>query len=117
MTGAPTWLIPNSTLNNCFPSINFKIGSLPCSVHGDSAENQRNSVFPTTHGSLVQLDGSVSIKSMKGCWNNNTKGEIGPELSWPRQGVLRGVMNRFGENSKFVSPGERLRVGAGALVS
>ena len=61
--------------------INFKIGGLSCSVHGDSAENQRNSVFPTTHGSLVQLDGSVSIKNTRGWWNNNTEGEIRPELS------------------------------------
>jgi hypothetical protein len=48
-------------------------------------------VFPAMGGGLVQLDGSVSIKSMEGCWNNNTEGEIGPELSWSRRGVLRGV--------------------------
>jgi hypothetical protein len=40
-------------------------------------------------GGLVQSDGSVSIKSMEGCWNNNTEGEIGPELSWPRVGGSR----------------------------
>jgi hypothetical protein len=39
MTGAPTWLTPNSTLNNCFPSINFTSGALIRPVHGDSADN------------------------------------------------------------------------------
>jgi hypothetical protein len=50
-------------------------------------------VFPAMGGGLVQLDGSVSIKSMEGCWNNNTEGEIRTELSWPRRGVLRGGEN------------------------
>jgi hypothetical protein len=41
-------------------------------------------VFQAIHGGLIQLGGSMSIKSMEGCWNNNTEGEIGPELSWTR---------------------------------
>jgi hypothetical protein len=41
-------------------------------------------VFQAIHGGLIQLGGSMSIKSMEGCRNNNTEGEIGPELSWPR---------------------------------
>jgi hypothetical protein len=39
MTGAPTWLTPNSTLNNHFPSINFTSGALIRPAHGDSADN------------------------------------------------------------------------------
>jgi hypothetical protein len=90
-TGASLRFTPDSTLEEYFPSLNFRIGALPYPVHGDSAENLRNSVFPVTRGSLVQLDDLVSIKDMGGCWNNSTEGEIGPELSWPRRGVLRGV--------------------------
>jgi hypothetical protein len=41
-------------------------------------------VFQVIHGGLIQLGGSVSIKTMEGCWNNNIEGEIGPEMSWPR---------------------------------
>jgi hypothetical protein len=52
-------------------------------------------------GGLDQLDGSVSIKSMEGCWNNNTEGEIGPELSWPWRSVLRGGENRTGGSLKL----------------
>jgi hypothetical protein len=84
-TSANLWFTPDSTPKEYFPSLNFWIGALPYSFHGDSAENLRNSVFPTTHGSLVQLDDSVSIKGMGGCWNNSTEGEIGPELSWLRR--------------------------------
>jgi hypothetical protein len=43
-----------------------------------------NNVFQVIHGGLIQLGSLLSIKSMEGCWNNNTEGEIGPELSWPR---------------------------------
>jgi hypothetical protein len=54
-------------------------------------------VFPATHGSLVQLDDSVSIKNMGGCWNNRTEGEIGPELSWPRRGRSCGGITGLGK--------------------
>jgi hypothetical protein len=37
-------------------------GGLPCSVHGDSAENQRNNAFPMIYGSIVQLKGSRSLR-------------------------------------------------------
>jgi hypothetical protein len=59
-------------------------------------------------GGLVQLDGSVSIKSMEGCWNNNTEGEIGPELSWPRRVFFAVYSNRFGGNPELELLRERL---------
>jgi hypothetical protein len=45
-----------------FPQPNFMNGGLPYSVHGDTAENQRNNAFPTIYGGIVQLEGSRSLR-------------------------------------------------------
>jgi hypothetical protein len=44
------------------PQVNFKKGDLICSGHGDTANDQRNNVFPMIHGSQAQSDGSRSLR-------------------------------------------------------
>jgi hypothetical protein len=48
MTGALLRLIPNSSPNKCFPSINFTSEALTRSVHGDHAINGQSNAFPVT---------------------------------------------------------------------
>jgi hypothetical protein len=42
--------------------VNFKNGYPIYSGHDDSGEKQRNNVFPTIHGGLVQSEGSRSLR-------------------------------------------------------
>ena len=46
MAGALTWLIPNSTSNNRFPSINCTVRAPNLSAHGDRAIRGQFKVFP-----------------------------------------------------------------------
>jgi hypothetical protein len=115
-TGANLWFTPNSNPKEYFPSINFWIGALQHSAHGDSGETQRNNVFQAIHGGLIQLGGSVSIKSMEGCWNNNTEGEIGPELSWSWWGCSCGGENRIEGSMKLELSSDWLRTILGGWV-
>jgi hypothetical protein len=62
MTGVLLWPKPNSRSSERFPSPNSKNGYPVCSGHGDSADNQRNNVFPLIHGGLVQSEGSRSLR-------------------------------------------------------
>jgi hypothetical protein len=61
-TGVLLWLKSNSRSSERFPSPNSKNGYPVCSDHGDSADNQRNNVFPVIHGGLVQSEGSRSLR-------------------------------------------------------
>jgi hypothetical protein len=108
-TGANLRFTPNSNPEEYFPSINFWVGALQHSAHGDSGETQMNNVFQVIHGGLIQLGSLLSIKSMEGCWNNNTEGEIGPELSWPRWGCSCGGENRIGGSMKLELSSDWLR--------
>jgi hypothetical protein len=47
-TGAPVRLTPNLTPNNHFPSINCRVLTLNCSVHGDGTNRGQSVVFPVT---------------------------------------------------------------------
>jgi hypothetical protein len=84
--GAPGRQGHNWTPTEHFPSLNFANGCLVGSGHGDRGRCGQTIVFPTTSGFLVQLGGSVSIKDKHGCWNKNTIGKIGPNLSGPWRG-------------------------------
>jgi hypothetical protein len=67
MNGAMEWSTPNSTLNNHFPSTNFKVLAPNLSAHSDSAINGQLEAFPVILWVLAQLTGSRSITSTQGC--------------------------------------------------
>jgi hypothetical protein len=67
MTGALEWSTPNSTLNNHFPSTNFKVLAPNLSAHGDTAINGQLEAFLVILWVLAQLAGSRSITSTQGC--------------------------------------------------
>jgi hypothetical protein len=55
--------IPNSTLGDTNSSLNCKVLAHNHSVHGDGANRGQFRVFPMIYSGLVQLIGSMSIKS------------------------------------------------------
>ena len=67
MTGALEWLTPNLTLNNHYPSTNFKVLAPNLSAHGDNAINEQLEAFPVILRVLAQLAGLRSITSTQGC--------------------------------------------------
>jgi hypothetical protein len=66
-TDALERLTPNSTPNNHYPSINFKVLAPNLSAHGDSAINGLPEAFPLILRVLAQLAGSRSITRTQGC--------------------------------------------------
>jgi hypothetical protein len=114
-TGALLWPKPNSSPNHRFPSTNFTNGDLTYSVHGDSGHRGHSNVFPTILGTLAQLDGSESIRSIQEHWNENSEGMNGPEMRWPRQGFYHGGGNRIGGNERFAVSGGQLKTSVGAM--
>jgi multidrug efflux pump subunit AcrB len=66
-TGAPVQLTPNSTPNDHYPSINFKVLAPNLSVHGDGVNRGQSEVFPVIERNLFQLAGLLSIYSTQRC--------------------------------------------------
>jgi hypothetical protein len=67
MTGALEWLTPNLTLNNHYPSTNFKVLAPNLTAHGDGAINGQPEALQVILRVLAQLAGSRSITSTQGC--------------------------------------------------
>jgi hypothetical protein len=104
MTGTLLWQRLNSRPKEGFPSTNFTNGALTCPAHGDSGHRGHSNVFPAILGTLAQLDGSESIQSIQGHWNEDSEDMNGSGIRSPRWGLFRGGGNTdWGmSNSQFL---------------
>jgi hypothetical protein len=85
-TDAPERLLPNWTLPDHFPQLNFIVGDLPSSAREDSERRGHVLVFPVIGGLLVQFGGSASITGLWEYSNEGAEGVGWPESRWPRWG-------------------------------
>ena len=72
-------------------------------------------MFTAIGGEIIQLSGAVSIVVIQECTNNTNNDRIGPDLRWPRRGVLRGGGDQFGGKPELWSYGERVEMRVGAI--